>query len=95
LDVGTPLARRLIRAGLILPGTLVRGHAVAPNTPPDLVRLLGAALPETVQAPEFPCAARRTQPEVDLVSGGQLEQVIVELFGPNGSVVSKLRELVQ
>ena len=33
--------------------------------------------------------------EVDPVSGEQLEQVIAELFGLNGSVVSKLRELLQ
>jgi hypothetical protein len=32
---------------------------------------------------------------VDPVSGEELEQVIAELFGLNGSVVSKLRELLQ
>lgn len=40
-------------------------------------------------------AARRANLEVDPVSGEQLEQVIAELFGLNGSVVSKLRELLQ
>ena len=40
-------------------------------------------------------AARRANLEVDPVSGEQLEQVIAELFGLNGSVVSKLRELLR
>ena len=91
----TKEARQLIRAGLILPGTLARGYAVPPDTPPDIVRLLRAALQETLQAPEFLADARRANLEVDLVSGEQLEQVIAELFGLNGSVVSKLRELLQ
>jgi tripartite-type tricarboxylate transporter receptor subunit TctC len=66
-----------------------------PDTPPDIVRLLRAALQETLQAPEFLADARRANLEVDPVSGEQLEQVIAELFGLNGSVVSKLRELLQ
>ena len=40
-------------------------------------------------------AARRANLEVDPVSGEQLEQVIAELFGLNGTVVSKLRELLR
>ena len=91
----TEEARQLIRAGLILPGTLARGYAVPPDTPSDIVRLLRAALQETLQAPEFLADARRANLEVDPVSGEQLEQVIAELFGLNGSVVSKLRELLQ
>jgi tripartite-type tricarboxylate transporter receptor subunit TctC len=91
----TEEARQLIRAGLILPGMLARGYAVPPDTPPDVVRLLRAALQETLQAPEFLADSRRANLEVDPVSGEQLEQVIAELFGLNGSVVSKLRELLQ
>jgi hypothetical protein len=91
----TEEARRLIRAGLILPGTLARGYAVPPDTPRDLVRILRAALLETPQAPEFLADARRANLEVDPVSGEQLGQVIAELFDLNGSVVSKLRELLQ
>jgi tripartite-type tricarboxylate transporter receptor subunit TctC len=91
----TEEARQLIRAGLILPGTLARGYAVPPDTPPDTVRFLRAALQETLQAPEFLADARRANLEVDPVSGEQLEQVIAELFGLNGTVVSKLRELLQ
>ena len=91
----TEEARQLIRAGLILPGTLARGYAVPPDTPPDIVRLLRAALQATLQAPEFLANARRANLEVDPVSGEQREQVIAELFGLNGAVVSKLRELLQ
>src|SRR6185503_13698492 len=85
----TEEACQLIRAALILPGTLARGYAVPPDTPPDLVRLLRAVLMETLQAPAFLADARRTNLEVDPVSGEQLEQVMAELFGLNGTVLSK------
>jgi hypothetical protein len=101
---GVPLAvdlarsedpRQLIRAGVILSGTLARGYAVPPDTPPDLVRILRAALMETLRAPDFVADARRMNLELDPVSGEQLEQVIAELFGLNASVVFRLRELLQ
>jgi tripartite-type tricarboxylate transporter receptor subunit TctC len=88
-------ARQLIRAGLILPGTLARGYVVPPDTPPDLVRLLRSALMDTLQAADFLSDARRANLEVDPVSGEQLEEVVDELFGLNGAVLSKLRELLQ
>jgi hypothetical protein len=48
-----------------------------------------------LQTPEFLADARRANLEVDPLSGEELEQVIAELFGLKGSVVSKLRELLQ
>jgi tripartite-type tricarboxylate transporter receptor subunit TctC len=92
--VRTEEARQLIRAGLILPGTLARGYAVPPGMSPDLVRILRTALLETLNAPDLLAEARRINLEVDPVSGEQLEQAVNELFSLDAAVVSRLRELL-
>ena len=82
-------------AGALAATSGTAGEPYAGKTVPDLVRLLCAALLETLQAPEFLVDARQANLEVDPVSDEQLEQVIAELFGLNGSVVSRLRELLR
>jgi tripartite-type tricarboxylate transporter receptor subunit TctC len=96
LDVArTEEARQLIRAGMILPGTLVRAYALPPDTPADLVRILRAALLETLRAPDFLAEAGRANLAVDPVEGEQLEQAVSELFNLDAAVVSRLRELLR
>jgi len=93
--VRTEEARQLIRAGLILPGTIARGYAAPPGTAPDLVRILRGAFLETLSAPDFVAEARRANLEVDPVSGEQLEHAVHELFSLDAAVVARLRELLQ
>jgi len=93
--VRTEEARQLIRAGLILPGTIARGYAAPPGTAPDLVRILRAAFLETLSARDFVAEARRANLEVDPVSGEQLQQAVHELFSLDAAVVERLRELLQ
>lgn len=96
LDVArTEEARQLIRAGMILPGTLVRAYALPPDTPAGLVRILRAALLETLRAPDFLAEAGRANLAVDPVEGEQLEQAVSELFNLDAAVVSRLRELLR
>ena len=44
----TEETRQLIRAGIMVPGTIARGYALPPGTPPDLVRILRTAFVDTL-----------------------------------------------
>jgi hypothetical protein len=50
----TEETRQLIRAGIMVPGTIARAYALPPGTPPDLVRVLRTAF---VDRPSTSCSA--------------------------------------
>ena len=89
------LGLAVLSVGALATTSGTAGEPYASRTVPDLVRLLCAALLETLQAPEFLVDARRANLEVDPVSDEQLEQLTAVLLGLSGSGVSKLRELLQ
>ncbi len=91
----TEEARQLIRAGIMVPGTIARAYALPPGTPAELAGILRAAFLETLRDPEFLADAGRSKLDVDPVVGEQFEQVVDELFGLNAMVVAKLRELLR
>ena len=91
----TDEARRLIRAGIMVPGTIARAYALPPGTQAHRVRILCAPFLETLTDAEFAADAGRSKLDVDPIVDEQFEQVVNELFGLNATVVAKLRELLR
>jgi tripartite-type tricarboxylate transporter receptor subunit TctC len=91
----TEEARQLIRAGIIVPGTIARAYALPPETPADLLRTLRAAFLETLRNPEFLADAGRSKLEVDPIASEQFEQLVSELYSLDATVIARLRELLR
>jgi tripartite-type tricarboxylate transporter receptor subunit TctC len=91
----TEETRQLIRAGIMVPGTIARAYALPPGTPPDLVRVLRTAFVDTLGDPAFAADAGRSRLDVDPVVGERFEQAVNELFGLSATLVTKLRELLR
>lgn len=88
-------ARQLIRAGIMLPGTIARAWAMPPATPAALVRTLRLAYLETLKSPGVLADTARSKLEVDPIPAEHVERVVAELLSLQGTTVGRLRELLR
>ena len=72
-----------------------RVYAMPPATPADRVRLLRAALLNTLADPEFVADARQAKLDIDPISGEEATRLIGELFRMSPAVLAKLKELLR
>lgn len=88
-------ARQLIRAGLHDPAAMTRPYALPPGTPKERVQLLRKAFLETLKDPSFVAEAKKSNLEVDPVSGEELERLIEGFFKLEPGLVAKLKEVLK
>jgi tripartite-type tricarboxylate transporter receptor subunit TctC len=93
-EAKTEEARELIRFGLHDPAAMTRPYALPPGTPKDRVQLLRKAFLETFKDPTFIAETKKSNLEVDPVSGEDLEKLIMGVFNLQPSLVAKLKNVL-
>jgi len=88
-------ARQLIRAGLHDPAAMTRPYALPPGTPKERVQLLRKAFLETLKDPSFVAEAKKSNLDVDPVSGEELERLIEGFFKLEPTLLVKLKEVLK
>jgi tripartite-type tricarboxylate transporter receptor subunit TctC len=88
-------ARQLIRAGLHDPAAMTRPYSLPPGTPKERVEILRKAFLETFKDPSFVAEAKKSNLEVDPVSGEELETLIKGVFKLDPSLVAKLKDVLK
>jgi tripartite-type tricarboxylate transporter receptor subunit TctC len=88
-------ARQLIRAGLHDPAAMTRPYSLPPETPKERVQILRKAFLETFKDPSFVAEAKKSNLEVDPVSGEELEILIKGVFKLEPSLVAKLKDVLK
>jgi hypothetical protein len=73
---------------------LLRTYTLPPGTPPELVRVLRAALVATVRDPAFLAEAQRARIDIDPVSGEEIERLVDGLFRLDPAFVARLRAVL-
>src|ERR671924_1387495 len=87
-------AKKLIDVGIHGDSEIVRTYTLPPGTPKDRVQLLRKAFQATLKDPEFITDAKKSDLDINPVSGEQAEKAIAGLFKVDPSLVSKLKELL-
>jgi len=88
-------ARQLIRAGLHDPAAMTRPYSLPPGTPKERVEILRKAFLETFKDPSFVAEAKKSNLEVDPVSGEELETLVKGVFRLDPSLVAKLKDVLK
>ena len=91
----TEEAKKLIQVGVHSYGSVARPYVLPPGTPKDRVLLLSRALQQTMKDPEFMAEAKKSNLNVDPLTGEELEQNIREIFNLEPPLVAKLKEILQ
>ena len=94
-EAKTEEARQLIRAGIHDPAAMTRPYALPPGTPKDRVQVLRRAFIETLNDPSFVAEAKKSNLDIDPVSGEELERLIAGFFKLDPPLVSKLKDVLK
>ena len=86
----TEEARQLIKAGSVDVSSVTRLYATTPGTPKDRVQLLRKAFIDTLKDPEFVAEAKKSNLEIDPLTGEEVEKIVGDLFNLNPATVTKL-----
>ena len=87
-------ARQLIKAGIIDPATIVRSYSLPPGTPKERVKILRDAFMATMKDPEFLAETKKSELEVNPMSGDEVQSIVQGFFKLQPSVVAKLKEVM-
>lgn len=90
----TEEARKLVQAGVHTPDVILRTYALPPGTPKDRVQMLRKAFMSTLKDPDFLVEAKKSNLEVNPVSGEELERIIEELFKLDAASQARLRKII-
>ena len=88
--VKTEEARQLIKAGAIDVSSITRIYATTPGTPKERVQILRKAFVDTLKDPEFVAEAKKSNLEIDPLTGEEVEKTVGDLFDLNPATVAKL-----
>ena len=86
----TEEARQLIKAGSVDVSSVTRLYTTTPGTPKDRVQLLRKAFIDTLKDPEFVAEAKKSNLEIDPLTGEEVEKIVGDLFNLNPATVTKL-----
>jgi tripartite-type tricarboxylate transporter receptor subunit TctC len=87
-------ARQLLKAGAIDPAAIVRVYVTAPRTPKDRLQILRSAFMNTLTDPEFLAETKKTNLDVNPLTGDEVKKIVDELFKLKPEVVSKLTTIL-
>ncbi|HEY7164589.1 MAG TPA: tripartite tricarboxylate transporter substrate-binding protein [Candidatus Binatia bacterium] len=93
-EAKTDEARQLIRYGLHDPAAMTRPYALPPGTPKERVQILRKAFLETFKDPNFIAEAKKSNLEVEPLSGEELQQLVTGVFKLDPALVAKLKEVM-
>jgi len=87
-------AREIIRAGGIAPGAITRVYATTPGTPKDRVEMLRKGFQSTLKDPDFLAEAKKTQLDVNPLTGEEVKAIVDGFFKLDTAIVSKLANIL-
>lgn len=90
----TEEARRLIEVAVHGDSEIVRTYTLPPGTPKDRVEILRKAFHATLKDPEFLADAKKSNLDVNPVSGEEVEKIVGSLFNLDPALVSRLKEIL-
>lgn len=91
----TEEARVLLQAAVHDPNSITRPYSLPPGTPKDRVQILQKAFMDTMKDAEFLADAKKSQMDIDPVSGEEVEKTVARFFKLDLAVVAKLREILK
>jgi tripartite-type tricarboxylate transporter receptor subunit TctC len=91
----TDEARLLLQAAVHDPNSITRPYSLPPGTPKDRVQILQKAFMDTMKDPEFLADAKKSQLDIDPVTGEEVEKTVARFFTLDAALVAKLREILK
>jgi tripartite-type tricarboxylate transporter receptor subunit TctC len=91
----TEESRLLLQAAVHDPNSITRPYSLPPGTPKDRVQILQKAFMDTMKDTEFLADAKKSQMDIDPVSGEEVEKTVARFFKLDGALVTKLREILK
>jgi tripartite-type tricarboxylate transporter receptor subunit TctC len=91
----TPEGRSLIQVAVEERGSIFRTYLLPPDVPKDRVQLLTRAFHETLKDSDFLSDAKKSNLNVDPVSGAELEKIVSNMFRLEPALLSKLNEILK
>jgi tripartite-type tricarboxylate transporter receptor subunit TctC len=91
----TPEGRSLIQVAIEERGSIFRTYLLPPGVPKDKTQLLTRAFSETLKDPEFLSDAKKSNLNVDPVSGAELEKIVSNMFRLDPALLSRLNEILK
>jgi tripartite-type tricarboxylate transporter receptor subunit TctC len=86
----TEEARLLLKAGAIDPAAIVRVYVTTPRTPKDRVQTLRNAFAKTLTDPEFVAEAKKSNLDINPLTGEEVKKTVDGLFNLPPATKSKL-----
>ena len=87
-------ARQILKSGAIDPAAIVRVYVTTPRTPKDRLQILRSAFMDTLADPEFLAETKKTNLDVNPLTGEEVKKIVDELFKLQPAVVSKLANIL-
>jgi tripartite-type tricarboxylate transporter receptor subunit TctC len=88
-------AKQLIKFGIHDPAAVTRLYAVSPGTPKDRVQTLRKAFADVLKDPEFVAEAKKSQLDINPLTGEEVEKTVAGLFKIQPGVVAQLKDILQ
>ncbi len=86
----TDEAKTLLRAGAIDPAAVVRVYVTTPRIPRDRLQILRNAFAQTLTDPEFVTEAKKSNLDINPLSGEEVKKIVDSLFKLEPSTLKKL-----
>jgi tripartite-type tricarboxylate transporter receptor subunit TctC len=90
----TEEARLLLKAGAIDPAAIVRIYVTTPRTPKDRLQILRSAFAKTLVDPEFVAEARKSNLDINPLTGEEVKKLVDDLFNLPPATKSKLASVL-
>jgi hypothetical protein len=90
----TEEARLLLKAGAIDPAAIVRVYVATPRTPQDRLRILRNAFAKTLVDPEFVAEAKKSNLDINPLTGEEVKKLVDDLFKLPPAMKSKLTSVL-
>jgi tripartite-type tricarboxylate transporter receptor subunit TctC len=90
----TDEARQLLRAGAIDPAAIVRVYVTTPRIPKDRLQILRRAFTNTLTDPDFVAEMKKSNLDINPLTGEEVEKIVHSLFNLNPALLSKLAKIL-
>jgi tripartite-type tricarboxylate transporter receptor subunit TctC len=90
----TEEARVLLKAGTIDPSAIVRVYVTTPRTPQDRLLILRRAFMNTLTDPEFVAEMKKSNLDINPLTGEEVKKIVDSLFKLNPALLSKLANIL-
>jgi tripartite-type tricarboxylate transporter receptor subunit TctC len=87
-------ARVLLKAGAIDPAAIVRIYVTTPRTPKDRLQILRNAFAKTLVDPEFVAEAKKSNLDINPLTGDEVKKLVDDLFKLSSATKSKLASVL-